>query len=158
MGQKNEHIADRLDDNTPQHLRSPGKVEDVGELMPGKEKSEVLRGKERKDRVISKSVSYKPLGALGLCKKAGKLVVGFDAVADAIRRGSAKLLVLTGDLSPKSAGRITALALEYKVRHLTTGAAMDDIERLLGKRAGILAVQDQGLAEVVTRQVEEESV
>ena len=103
--------------------------------------------------------SDKLLGALGLCKKAGKLIVGFDAVADAIRRGSAKLLVVTGDLSPKSAGRIEALAVEYKVRHLVIGAAMDDIERLLGKRAGILAILDQGLAEVVARQVvEEESV
>ena len=102
--------------------------------------------------------SNKLLGALGLCKKAGKLIIGFDAVADAIRRGSAKLLVLTGDLSQKSADRITKLALEYKVRHLVIGAAMDDIERLLGKRAGILAVLDQGLAEVVARQVEEESV
>ena len=97
----------------------------------------------------------KLLGALGLCKKAGKLTVGFDAVADAIRRGSAKLLVLTGDLSPKSASRIKMLAMEHKVRYLSIDAAMDDIERLLGKRAGILAVSDQGLAGVVTRQVVE---
>ena len=97
-------------------------------------------------------------GALGLCKKAGKLTVGFDAVSEAIRRGKVALLVLTEDLSPKSAVRITSLAQEYKVRHLTIGAAMDDIERLLGKRAGILAVADHGLAKVVARQVEEESV
>jgi len=95
---------------------------------------------------------------LGLCKKAGKLTIGFDAVAEAARRGSVALLVLTRDLSPKSAGRITALADEYNVRHLFIGAAMDDIERLLGKRAGILAIADHGLAEVVARQVEEESV
>ena len=98
------------------------------------------------------------LGALGLCKKAGKLIIGFDVVGESIRRGNVALLVLAEDLSPKSAGRITALAAERKVRHLTIGAAMDDIERLLGKRAGILAIADQGLAEVVARQVEEESV
>ena len=97
------------------------------------------------------------LSALGLCKKAGKLIVGFDASCEAIRRGNAVLLVLTVDLSPKSAARITALADEHKVRHFTVYAAMDDIERLLGKRAGILAVSDQGLAQVVARQVEEES-
>ena len=102
--------------------------------------------------------SGKPLTTLGLCKKAGKLILGFDAVADGIRRGKAELLVLTGDLSPKSKGAITAVADEHKVRHLSVGAAMDDIERLLGKRAGILAVTDQGLAKVVARQVEEESV
>ncbi|MCL2857563.1 MAG: ribosomal L7Ae/L30e/S12e/Gadd45 family protein [Oscillospiraceae bacterium] len=100
----------------------------------------------------------KLLSALGLCKKAGKLTVGFDVVGEAIRRGNAKLLVLTGDISPKSAGRITAMADEHKVRHFTIDAAMDDIEKLLGKRAGILAVTDQGLAGVVARQVEEESV
>ena len=98
------------------------------------------------------------LSALGLCKKAGKLTVGFDVVGEAIRRGNAVILVLTQDVSLKSAARITAIADEHKVRHLTIEAAMDDIERLLGKRAGILAVTDHGLAQVVARQVEEESV
>ena len=107
---------------------------------------------------MGNNVNSKLLSALGLCKKAGKLTVGFDVVSEAIRRGNAALLVLTGDLSPKSAARITAIAQEHNVRHLTIGAAMDDIERLLGKRAGILAIADQGLAEVVARQVEEESV
>ena len=107
---------------------------------------------------MGNNLNSKLLSALGLCKKAGKLTTGFDAVERALRRGEVKLVVLAGDLSPKSAGRITALAAEHKVRLLPTGAAMDDIERLLGKRAGILAVADQGLAEVVARQVEEESV
>ena len=107
---------------------------------------------------MAEKTSSKLLSALGLCKKAGKLVVGFDVVGEAVRRGSASLLVLTEDLSPKSARRITAMAAEHNVRQLTISAAMDDIERLLGKRAGILAVIDQGLAGVVARQVEEESV
>ena len=105
----------------------------------------------------------KALSSLGLCKKAGKLILGFDVVAQAIRQGEAVLLVLTEDLSPKSAKEIIRVAENHQVKIARMSAAMDDIKRLVGKRAGILAITDEGLAKSVaakieTRQVEEESV
>jgi len=98
-----------------------------------------------------------------MCRKAGKLVTGFDAVARTIKSGKAGLLVLAGDLSPKSAKEITRVAETYHVKIARPGAAMDDIKRIVGKKAGILAITDEGLAKSVAassnaRQVEEESV
>ncbi|MCL2578915.1 MAG: ribosomal L7Ae/L30e/S12e/Gadd45 family protein [Oscillospiraceae bacterium] len=86
------------------------------------------------------------LATLGLCKKAGKLIIGFDAVAEYIKRGGPGLLILTADLSPKSSKEIIRIADAQGFEYLQIGAAMDDIKRLVGKKAGILAIADQGLA------------
>ena len=107
--------------------------------------------------------SEKLLGTLGLCKKAGKLVMGFDAVAQTIQAGEAGLVALTDDLSPKSAKEIIRIAQKHGVEHVRLGVAMEDIKRFVGKQAGILAITDQGLAKAVAskiaaRQHEEESV
>ena len=105
----------------------------------------------------------KLLATLGLCKKAGKLVVGFDAVAQAMQAGEAKLLALARDLSPKSAKEIIRIAEKYGIEHVRLGVAMEDIKRFVGKQAGILAITDQGLSRSVAskidaRQHEEEIV
>ena len=105
----------------------------------------------------------KALSALGLCKKAGKLVIGFDAVAAAIAQSKVKLLATTQDISPKSAKEIIRLADQHNINHLRLNAGMDDIKRILGKKAGVLAITDEGLAALtaaksMARQVEEESV
>ena len=43
------------------------------------------------------------LGALGLCRKAGKLVMGFDAVAESVMKGKAVLVLTAQDVSPRTA-------------------------------------------------------
>ena len=93
----------------------------------------------------------KTLSALGLCKKAGKLVLGFDAAADAIKKGNVRLLLLARDISPKSAGKITRPALDKNIKTLTLPVAMDELWHMLGKRAGILAVTDEGLAALIIK-------
>ena len=97
----------------------------------------------------------KLLSSLGLCKKAGKLVMGFDAVAQAMQRGEVHTLALAKDLSPKSAKEIAFLARRHGVPIAHTTAAMDEFKRTLGKKAGILAITDEGLAGTVARQLEE---
>ena len=49
------------------------------------------------------------LFALSLCRKAGALVMGFDAVKDSVGKGKAQLVLCAGDLSegtrpPRGAG------------------------------------------------------
>lgn len=86
---------------------------------------------------------------LGLCRKAGKLAVGFDAVRESLGKRQAFLVLLCGDLSEGSARRITALAERQNIEIRTAPIVMDDIERLAGRRAGILAVTDRELAKLV---------
>ena len=60
------------------------------------------------------------LSTISLCKRAGKLLLGFDVVGEAILSGEAKVVIIP--------------------------STMDEIWKFVNKRAGVLAVSDQGLA------------
>ena len=45
----------------------------------------------------------KLFSALSLCRKAGKLVLGFDAVTDSVYGGKAVLVLLAADASDRTA-------------------------------------------------------
>ena len=46
------------------------------------------------------------LGALGLCRKAGQLLHGYDRVQEAVLRGKVSLVLLAADASPRTARHI----------------------------------------------------
>ena len=94
-------------------------------------------------------MNSKLLSALGLCRKAGKLTAGFDAVADSMKAGTANLVLTSGDLSPKSLKEIRMIAEKYKVECMEADITMDEISFRIGRRSGILAVCDPGLARAV---------
>lgn len=48
-------------------------------------------------------------GALGLARRAGALLWGTDRVRDAVRAGKARLVLLTGDASPRTRRHFTEL-------------------------------------------------
>lgn len=105
----------------------------------------------------------KLLSTLGICRKAGKLVTGFDAVAEAAAQGDLALILLAGDLSPKSGKEMRFVAAKHDTEVRSAPFAMEDIHRRLGKRSGILGVADQGLANTIktyleSRAVEEDSI
>ena len=79
------------------------------------------------------------LPSIGLARKAGKLILGFDAVSTACKNSTAALVLLSEDLSP-----IVRIAQQYEIRWFDAPFQMGDIDRLLHKRAGILAVSDEG--------------
>lgn len=99
------------------------------------------------------------LSTLGICRKANKLVLGFDAVAEAAHDQKLFLILLSCDLSPKSAKEMTFLANKYHVHICTAPFFMHEILHRLGKRSGIIGVADQGLADTLKhtcRVIEEE--
>ncbi|MDL2325255.1 ribosomal L7Ae/L30e/S12e/Gadd45 family protein [Ruminococcaceae bacterium OttesenSCG-928-A16] len=87
----------------------------------------------------------KLFGALSLCKKAGKLVCGFDAVCDSMLAGEAKLLLFASDVSEKTqkraveqnSGGIPVKSLPYMQQQIAI---------LTNKPVGVLAVADVDLA------------
>lgn len=91
------------------------------------------------------------LSQLGLCRKAGRLVCGFDAVSEAIAKNTVFLVIAAQDLSPKSKKEIEYVAAKAAIEVIAAPATMDEIEWKTGKRAGVLAVADKGLAESVRK-------
>jgi ribosomal protein L7Ae-like RNA K-turn-binding protein len=95
-------------------------------------------------------VVNKLLSSLGLCKKAGKLVAGFEAVSDDIKAGKAFLVVTAADLSPKTEKEIQYITEKHLIDHIAAPVTMDEISHWLGRRVGVLAVSDAGLARAVS--------
>lgn len=96
----------------------------------------------------------KLLSTLGICKKAGKLAEGFDPVAELAGSGNACLILTAGDLSPKSEKEVARIALLNHIEHRRVSVTMDEIWARLGRRSGILAVADEGLAGAIRREME----
>lgn len=98
-------------------------------------------------------------GVLGMCRRAGRLTTGFDAVAALLSQKGPLLVMTAADISPKSrkelefaiqkAGRPAAEAAEILPLPLTKETA----GRALGvkKPVGILATQDPGFVSAIRR-------
>ena len=91
----------------------------------------------------------KLLSLLGICRKAGKLVHGFDAVSEAVSRKAAALVLVSRDISPKTKKEIEFAASKTNTTVIAAPVTMSDIEQKTGKRAGVLAILDDGLAKAV---------
>ena len=95
----------------------------------------------------------KLFGFISLSRKAGKLIMGFDAVKEAIYNGSALVVIYATDLSPRTASSMDKV-LElgsnppYK---LVTEHTMYDYSQICGKLVGVLAIADQGFADGIRK-------
>lgn len=98
------------------------------------------------------------LSTLALCRRAGKLELGFDTVAQGVASKNPKkkvALVLTAeDLSPKSLKEMQFICSKHNMDISHLPAQMNELEKLLGKRVGIIGVTDEGLANMLKRSIE----
>ena len=85
------------------------------------------------------------LGALSLCRKAGKLVMGFDAVVEAVMKGKTDYLLLASDISPKTADRIK-MAVDGLAEVHPRPLAQTDLLAVSRKPVAIYAAADAGVA------------
>lgn len=86
------------------------------------------------------------LSFLGIARRAQKLSMGADAAQEAMQKGKTKLLLLASDLSERSERSARAAAQAASTPVLPAGVTMDEIAFSVGKRTGILAVNDSGFA------------
>ena len=87
----------------------------------------------------------KLLGMIGLCKKAGKLTIGFDAVVEGAQRGEFDAVFRANDLSPKTLKELNYRLQGTEVTIITANVSMEQTEHIVGRRAGVFAVADIGL-------------
>ncbi|WP_124100317.1 ribosomal L7Ae/L30e/S12e/Gadd45 family protein [Ruminococcus sp. Marseille-P6503] len=94
------------------------------------------------------------MGLVTMCRKAGKLQIGMDMVKAACQSGSAAGVFIADDLSSKSLKEIKFVCSRYGVELYALGLSMDEIWADLGKRAGVLAVTDNGLCRACAKGLE----
>jgi len=86
------------------------------------------------------------LSFLGIVRKSGKINMGFDPCIDSIKNKKAKLLIVTYDLSEKTALKAKRFAEEANVPIITVSFSMDEMCVALGKYIGLITVTDENLA------------
>jgi len=85
----------------------------------------------------------------GLCRRAGRLLIGRDAVIGAVKAGKVKAVYLTSDAAASHNRELTAIAPEVKV--LTLPVTMDEMGVSLGKRSCIFAATDENFAAAIEK-------
>lgn len=91
--------------------------------------------------------SNKLLDLLTICRKAGKLELGFDPMKEALAGGKAQAVITAADISPKTEKEVNFFAGKKNVPAKKADITQDDVYARLGKRAGILTICDGGFAE-----------
>ena len=88
-----------------------------------------------------------------LCRRAGRLVIGFDAVVQELASPKSKAagIVLASDVSPKTEKEIRFAADKRGTDVIRAGFTMDEAKNAVGKRAGIFLILDEGLYGSVRR-------
>lgn len=91
-------------------------------------------------------------GILGMARRAGRLIAGFDATVDAVKAGRAQLVLLAADLSPKTEKELR-FAAEDAVPLLSVGLTKEEIGHAAGygKPVGVVATEDKGFAAAIIK-------
>ena len=98
----------------------------------------------------------KVLSLLGLARRAGKLELGFDAAASTARNQKARLLLAAEDISEKTFKNLRYEGERAGVPVLRLKTGMKETGQACGiKRAGVLAVTEQGFSEALRNAIEQ---
>lgn len=88
------------------------------------------------------------MGFLGICRKAGKLTCGHDAVKETIIKSSAKLVFFASDASERLVREMTH-ACNYNgkgIPTVRTNFTMGEFAAEIGKGSAVFSVTDTGFA------------
>ncbi len=94
---------------------------------------------------------------LGLARRAGKIGWGHDAAIDAIKHSKAHLCVLTSDASErlKNEFRRECTFIGRNVPITEIEKTMEDMKKIIGVKAAVLTVNDEGFAKNLKQYIKE---
>lgn len=86
------------------------------------------------------------LSLLGLCRRAGKMILGNDPVIDSITQKKAKLIIVASDCSKNTVKGILSTAHKCNVKTQIVPYTKEDISLAVGKYTAVLSICDDGFA------------
>lgn len=101
----------------------------------------------------------KLLGMVGIARRAGVLTMGFDSVIEKMKVGKTACAFITADCSPKTKKEVRFFGDKYKIKVVELPLEMDALKALFGKRVGVMAVEQEALAnriETLSKEADEE--
>lgn len=97
-------------------------------------------------------------GLIGLCRSAGKLIIGVPMICEQMRKGnksSLYLVIEASDTSENTHKKITCKCDFYGVRHERVGIDCDSLGHAVGKSAvGAVAVIDANLCRAILNKLD----
>lgn len=81
-------------------------------------------------------------GILSICRKAGKMAVGFDPMKEALPKASG--VVTASDISPKTYKEVCYFCQKHNVPVQALPMDKEQLGMVIGKKAAVAAVLDKG--------------
>ena len=94
-------------------------------------------------------MNSKLISAISLCRKAGKLKMGFDVVKEEVKYGNADAVLLCSDLSERSQQQMQYICQENQVPVARLPVTMEELWSVAGRKCGIFAVEDRGFCKMI---------
>lgn len=109
------------------------------------------------------------LGVIGMCRGAGKAIVGTDMVCEFLRKNSEKkskkteeteiLVIEASDTSENTHKKISDKCVYYNVKHIRLEATSEILGRAVGKRAtAAVAIADKNFCRAVLCKIDEKNM
>ncbi|MEE1126340.1 MAG: ribosomal L7Ae/L30e/S12e/Gadd45 family protein [Acutalibacteraceae bacterium] len=91
----------------------------------------------------------KLLSFLGLCRRAGKMTIGNDAVVYAIINGESQLILLVSDISARTEKTVTEVAQSNNISIVKLTKDKEQVSKSLGKLTAVMSINDAGFAKKI---------
>ena len=91
--------------------------------------------------------------AIGLSKRAGKLITGFEAVCEGLSGKGFCGVILAADISEKTEKEICFFAGKYNRSVVKADFTMDETLTVVGKRTGVFLISDEGLFKAAVKHI-----
>ena len=97
-------------------------------------------------------ISDKLNGLLGLCRRAGKMSLGHDAVITSIKKRKAKLVITCCDTSERLKREMQDECSydNRNIKYIDVSFDMKELSLCINARAGVISIDDSGFADRMT--------
>lgn len=98
-------------------------------------------------------MNNKLMSTVGLCRRAGKTVIGSDLVVKALRAGECCLVLLASDASDNTRKRITDKSATYETMLVSIPLTAEQLGIAVGKsnNVAVVAITDKNLSDAVLK-------
>lgn len=86
-------------------------------------------------------------GILSICRKAGKMELGFAPMKEALQTGKVCTVLTASDISPKTYKEVCYYCQKKNVSVCSVPLTMDEIGVSVGRKAAVIAVLDAGFSD-----------
>lgn len=86
----------------------------------------------------------KLMGIISICRKAGKLVMGFDPMLEALTGGKAAGVLTAADISPKTYKEVCFHCQKKGITVCSVPVTQEELAMILCRRAAVITILDKG--------------